>query len=244
LRPISYVQASDPVIFEALDANFDGIFIIVPLNASQLLLDRLARHRERVVSLLQNFSYLGIPSFLPAPAPFITMLLDHLVSLGHRRIDCFSTMPHDSVVDDRIRHWRMGMEQRGLVGELHDYPTAAFECSTTAAYQQFGRMIDSGLKATAFVCVTAEWGRGVIRACHERGVRVGQDISVCGFSEDRVARLAVPSITTVAETDAEPFLKMGLEWITTGGADWRRPLLLQPDSLQLFLGESTGPCRS
>jgi hypothetical protein len=244
LRPISYLQASDPVVFEALDASFDGIFIILPIGAPQLLLDRLERHRHRVVSLLQNVSHLGIPSFVPAPAPFITILLDHLVSLGHRRIDCFNTMPHDSVIDDRIRHWRMGIEQRGLAGELHDFPTAAFECSTTAAYHRFGKMIDGGLGATAFICVTAELGRGVIRACHEHGVRVGHDVSICGFSEDRVARLTVPSLTTVAEADAQPFLKLGLEWIQTGGKDWRRPLLLQPETLQLFAGESSGPCES
>ena len=242
LRPVTYVQPSDPIIFEAIDGDFDGLFVILPTGAPQLLLDRLARDRERIVVLWQDLSHLGIPSIVTGPSRFIGKALDHLAGLGHRQVDCFNSLPHDPVVDDRIIHWRAGLEQRGMSGILHDEPTEPFRCSVTAAYQSFKRLIAAGEYASAYFCLTSELGRGAVRACYEAGLRVGRDISLCGFSEIGVSRLMVPSLTTVAEADATPFLLMGLEWITSGGKGWNRPLRLEPDDVKLFIGESTGPC--
>ena len=135
----------------------------------------------------------------------------------------------------------MALEQRGLTGELHNEPTEAFQCSITAAYRTFKEMIARGLTSQAYFCITAELGRGVIRACHEAGLKVGEDVSICGFSELTAAKLMVPSLTTVAEAESVPFLAMGLEWIETGGENWQRPLRLEPDEVKVFVGESTGP---
>ena len=242
VRAITYTSPSDPLIFEALEGDFDGLFFILPIGAPKLLIDQLARHRDRVVALWYDLAHLGIPSIVTLPPRFVGKALDHLLDLGHRRIDCFNTLPHDVVVADRIRQWRMGLEQRGIVGELHDEPTEAFQCSVTGAYRTFKAMIERGLHSRAYLCTTAELGRGAIRACHEAGLRVGQDISICGFSELSAAKLMVPSLTTVAEADSKPYLAMGLEWIETRGENWQRPLRLEPDDVKLFLGESTGPC--
>jgi len=244
VRSITYSTPSDPVIFESLEGNFDGLFFILPIGAPKLLLDQLARHRDRVVALWHDLAHLGIPSIVTLPPRFVGKGLDHLCKLGHRRIDCFNTLPHDAVVADRIRHWRMGLEQRGIEGVLHDEPTEAFQCSITGAYRTFKSMIERGLNSKAYFCVTAELARGAIRACHEAGIRVGHDISICGFSELSAAKLMVPSLTTVAEADCKPYLAMGLEWIATRGEDWKRPLRLEPDDVKLFVGESTGPAQN
>lgn len=244
VRPVTYVQPSDPIIFEALEGDFDGLFVILPVNAPRLLIERLARHRNRVVILWHDLSQLGLLSIVTGPARFVGKGLDHLAKLGHTTIDCFNTLPHDAVVHDRIQHWRMGMEQRGLTGELRDFATRPFACSITAAYEAFKQMIADGLTATAYFCVTTEIGRGVLRACHEAGIVVGKDISVCGFSEISVAKLTVPSLTAVATAEPLPYLKMGLDWTQCGGEGWQRPLRLEPDDVAMFIGESTGPAPS
>ena len=242
VRPVMYVQPTDPIIFEALEGDFDGLFVILPVGAPQLLIDRLERYSDRVVILWQDMSHLGLLSIVTAPSRFIGKGLDHLASLGHQRIDCLNTLPHEPIVLDRMRHWRMGLEQRGLVGELVDEPTRPFENSITAAYESFKRMIDRGLEATAYLCSTTELGRGVIRAAHEAGIEVGKDISVIGYGEISVAKLTVPSLTAVEIGEPRPLLAMGLQWIATKGEDWQRPLRLEPDDVEVFVGESTGPC--
>ena len=240
VRPVTYVQPSDPVIFEAIEGDFDGLFVILPVGAPQLLIDRLAKARDRVVILWQDLSHQGLLSVVTGPSRFIGKALDHLMDLGHERIDCINTLPHEPIVDDRLRHWRLGIEQRGLAGELTDEPSDAFGCSITAAYHTFKRMIDRGLESTAYFCSTTELGRGVLRACHEAGIRVGHDISVCGYGELSVAKLTIPSLTAVEIGEPRPLLAMGLEWIATRGEDWQRPLRLEPDDVNVFIGESTG----
>ena len=241
VRPVTYVQPSDPIIFEAIEGDFDGLFVILPVGAPQLLIDRLAKARDRVVILWQDMSHLGLLSIVTGPSRFIGKALDHLMALGHDRVDCINTLPHEPIVQDRMRHWRLGIEQRGLGGELTDEPSEAFGCSITAAYETFKRMIDRGLRSTAYFCSTTELGRGVLRACHEAGIRVGQDISVCGYGELSVAKLTVPSLTAVEIGQPRPLLAMGLEWIATCGEDWQRPMRLEPDDVNVFVGESTGP---
>lgn len=241
VRPVTYVQPSDPVIFEALEGGFDGLFVILPVGAPQLLIDRLARYRDRVVILWQDMSHLGLLSVVTGPSRFIGKGLDHLAALGHKRVDCLNTLPHEPIVLDRMRYWRLGIEQRGLGGELFDRPTQAFACSITAAYEAFGAMIKDGLRSTAYFCSTTELGRGVLRACHEHGIRVGTDISVFGYGELSVAKLTVPSLTAVEIGNPRQLMSMGLEWITTKGENWQRPMRLEPDDVNLFIGESTGP---
>jgi len=241
VRLVSFVQPSDPVIFEALEGGFDGLFVILPVGAPQLLIDRLAKHRDRVVSVWADLSHLGVLSIVNGPARFVGKALDHLQKLGHTRIDCFNTLPLEPIVNDRIRHWRVGLEQRGLDGQLHNAPTKAFQCSITAAYHVFSEMIERGLQSKAYFSVTTDIARGIVRASHEKGIAVGKDISVCGFSEVNVAKLTVPSLTAVESADARPYLKMGVDWIANRGGDWQRPLRLEPDDVAMFIGESTGP---
>ena len=241
VRPVTYVQPTDPVIFEAIEGDFDGLFVILPVGAPQLLIDRLAKASDRVVILWQDMSHLGLLSIVTGPSRFIGKGLDHVVALGHTRVDCLNTLPHEPIVLDRIRHWRLGIEQRGLEGVLTDEPSDAFQCSITAAYHTFKRMIREGLQSTAYFCSTTELGRGVLRACHEAGIRVGQDISVFGYGEISVAQLTVPSLTAVEIGEPRPLMAMGLEWIASRGEDWQRPMRLEPDDVGVFIGESTGP---
>ena len=51
LRLISYSHETDPRVFEALDAELDGLVIVYRYELSPLLRDRLIQNRHRVVSL-------------------------------------------------------------------------------------------------------------------------------------------------------------------------------------------------
>ncbi len=244
LHPIYYTRASDPVIFDALKADFDGLFIIAPIGAPKLVLERIAKESRRVVILFPDLSHMGLFSTNTSGDRFVGKLVDHLLSLGHKKISCFNVQPENQTVQSRIQYWRSAIEQRGIPGDLHHHPVQSFASPILGAYQEFGRLINEGLKSTAYFCVTSEQARGVVRACHERGIRVGKDISLCSVGENETAQMMVPSLTILPSADSEYFLRQGLEWIRTGGENWNRPLLLEPDNVEVLQGESTGPCIS
>jgi len=119
IRPITYFNVSDPVVFEALEGDFDGLFIILPPEVPNLLLDLLEKKRRKIVVLWRDLTHLGIPSIENAPPRFVGKLLDHLSGLGHKRIDCLNTQRVEPVVRERIEHWNIGIEKRKIYGRLH-----------------------------------------------------------------------------------------------------------------------------
>ncbi len=243
LRPITYFNVSDPVIFEALDGDFDGLFVVLPPEIPGLLMDRLEKNRRRIVVLWEDLTHLGIPSIENAPPRFVGKLLDHLTSLGHTRIDCMNTQKVSSVMRERIEHWNLGIEKRKLYGRLHYCLPRPFVPGLEPVRDFVASLIDDGSlnKTSALFCVTTSQAWAAIRACQDRGLKVGRDISICGFGEMDIARMLMPTVTAVQPADRRPFLSMGLEWIETQGKNWSRPLRLEPEDVELFIGESTGP---
>ncbi len=244
LRPIAYTSPTDPTIFEALDTELDGWFFILPQQPPPLLLGRLRRLRDRVVVLWQDTSALGIPSIETGPPAFVGKLIDHLVSLGHKRIDCLNTQPEDSVIRKRIDTWRQAIAERKVEGQFHGLTVDHFQSGAATAREETARLLRSGqLNASALFCSTTSQAWGAMRACCDAGLRIGADISICGFGEIDTARLLIPSVTAVQPADRRPFLEKGLDWIASRGVDWPHPLRLEPDDVSLFIGESTGPAR-
>ena len=86
LHLISYNDKDDPRVFEALDQELDGLFIIYRYELSPLLRDRLVRHAHRLVSLWFDMTSLGIPSIENAPARYVSRAVEYLKELGHQRV--------------------------------------------------------------------------------------------------------------------------------------------------------------
>ncbi len=242
LRPITYFNVSDPVIFEAIDGDFDGLFVILPPEIPTLLLDRLEKKRKKIVILWRDLTHLGIPSIENAPPRFIGKLLDHLAGLGHRRIDCLNTQREESVVRERIEHWNLGIEKRKIYGRLHHSVPRPFVPGLQPTRDFVSSIIDDGeLKTNALFCVTTSQAWAAMRACQDKGLIIGKDISICGFGEMDIATMLMPTVTVVQPAERKPFLEMGLDWIEHQGRNWSRPLRLEPEDVPLFIGESTGP---
>jgi LacI family transcriptional regulator len=56
---------------------------------------------------------------------------------------------------------------------------------------------------TAVVCSNDMTAIGVMRKCHERGLRVPQDVSIVGFDDIRLSQFVIPALTTVQMSQAE-----------------------------------------
>ena len=74
-----------------------------------------------------------------------------------------------------------------------------------------------------------------------RGLQVGRAISVCAVNDEMLAPWLSPTLTSLRMPDAEDLLTRCIKWIMSGGKDWEGSLLLSPDDVPLYIGESTGP---
>jgi DNA-binding LacI/PurR family transcriptional regulator len=239
---VMYVHEDDPVIQQALLGDFTGVFMVPPHEPSSLLLDHMARHRHKLVTLWQDHTDLGIPCVEDGHISGVSKLVRHLADLGHRHIDCLNTQPDDPVVRCRIAAWKAAMRQLGLTGDLYDLPVEPFGDSGYAARDHARRLIETRrLRSTAMFCVTTTAAVGVCRALYDLKIQVGRRYSVCGYGETVTARLQTPGITSTEPEDLTPYLKMGFDWILAGGKTDAPSLVFQPSDARLWIGESTGP---
>jgi LacI family transcriptional regulator len=127
----------------------------------------------------------------------------HLLSLGHRRIGYVGGQPTSGCNQARMSGFRSAMEAVGaeVPAEyiwLHDFLYDDGVAGGSA-------LLDLRNRPTAIFAGSDEIALGIQEAARARGLRVPEDLSLVGFDDTEVARLASPPLTTVRQ----PLLEMG-----------------------------------
>lgn len=239
MRPVQYVHLDDPIVANAAANPAGVIFISSAVDVPDHLLTML--RSSKCVSLDLDLSERDVPSIQLFPDAHILKVFDHLGQLGHQRISCISTQHQNTEIQRRIRLWREWLGQHHTTGELLERPTRSFEDATPAAYEAMRDLLDRGpLTSTAFVGTTFPAAVGAIRACWERGLVVGKDVSICTVNIEAPARFMTPSVTGLETPKLSKALGQCFDWFT-GDDQWNGAKRMEPSRPEFFLGESTGP---
>jgi len=240
VRQEFYTHWEEPIIMEALE-NFNGTFLLP--STEQIppgILKRLSEASQPLVILNGDYSHVGIPSIRPFPSMFIQRLLDHLEAQGHTRICCLNVQPSDPEIEVRIGQWQIWMAAHRFSGELIDEPVGHFGETIPHAYEVVKRLLaEDRLNATAIFCTTVTAAMGAMRAMHEEGLRLGDDIALCTVDGEGFAAFQIPSLTALEWPNVLPLLSISLDWMVQGGGAWRGPLLMQPLEIPLVIRETT-----
>jgi LacI family transcriptional regulator len=127
--------------------------------------------------------------------------IEHLLSLGHRRIAAI-TGPVDFLCSlARVDGYRSALERAGVpsdpalvrYGDFHH--EGGFGCAR--------ELLAGGRPPTAIFAGSDQQAFGVYEAARQRGLRIPEDLSVIGFDDLPVARWASPPLTTVRQPLAE-----------------------------------------
>ena len=243
IRVLNYLHWDDPVLTESL-REYDGILLVTNSEPIPKLTAGLLAQADGVVVLSEDFTHLGIPSVVLFPPRCIKSMLDRLAQLGHRRIDCLNVQGHNAITMARVDAWRAWCESHGSDAQFFDEPcpgeVSIFEAGVKSARRWLRQM---SRETTCVLCVTLPAALGVMRAAKDAGVEIGSDLSVCTVDSEGLGKFLGPSITSFERPKAEPYLSVCFDWIAAGGKrdDWKRELLIEPRSLRIFQGESTGP---
>ncbi|MBC8105622.1 MAG: substrate-binding domain-containing protein [Anaerolineae bacterium] len=238
MRPVQYVHWDDPVVASAV-TNPAGL-ILIPSSVDVPVHLLTALRSSKSVLLDLDLSEYNVPSIRLFPDTHIIKVFDYLRKLGHRRIDCISTQHHNPEIERRIRLWREWIERHGLAGELHEHPTRSFGDATPGAYDAMRKLLDQDtLDATAFVGTTFPAAVGAMRACWERGLKVGKDVSICAVNIEPPARFMTPSVTGLDTPNLTKLLRQCFDWFTND-QEWAGTKRLETSRAEFVEGESTG----
>ena len=161
----------------------------------------------------------------------------HLLDLGHTTVVHVAGPEAWDEAERRIRGWRDALAERGapVVEPLRG------DWSPRSGYEH-GRELLERRDVTAVFVANDQMALGLLRALHEAGRAVPEEISVVGFDDIPEAQYFTPPLTTVRQ----PFAEMGrlgfeilVEEMTQGGRSARRSLIAP----ELVVRASTGAPR-
>lgn len=125
-------------------------------------------------------------------------VLDYLISLGHQEIGYIGGI--ESVEEGKIiKDIREETFYEYLRAKNLYNPRFVFtrKFTTEDGYNLMREAINKGNLPTAFFVASDSMAIGAIRALHEAGIRVPDQISIVGFNDIATAKFLQPSLTTV-----------------------------------------------
>jgi DNA-binding LacI/PurR family transcriptional regulator len=198
-----------------------------------------------VVTVAGHLERIGVTNIILDHVAAARMAIRHLYQNGHRKIAFMKG--HRHVMDTEYR-WNAMMEIAREFG-VQPTPERIVQMRTSAwspevGYEPAKRLIDATRDFTALVCFNDTAAIGAIRALHDAGLKVPQDISVIGFDDIVGAPFHVPSLTTIRQ----PLAKMGrlaatilLDRIANPDKQYPPTIIVKP---KLIVRESTGPAKT
>jgi len=154
-----------------------------------VLIDRLMK---------ENVDQIGSENLEPTAE-----LVDHLVSIGHRRIAMISGRPGLSTTEERVAGYRLGLK-RNRIRANTDYLISG-DSRDDAAQQAFLKLLALPKPPSALVVGNNRMTIGVMRGAREVGMKIPDDIALVAFDDFEWADLFHPRLTVIAQ----PTQKMG-----------------------------------
>ena len=121
--------------------------------------------------------------------------VDHLSSLGHRRIGFIGGSADNPSFRRRRRAWTWRMLEHGL--RVRDTWCAECHGELDAAEKAVRAILSRPERPTALVCANDNFALAVYRAAAALGLAIPGDLSVTGFDDIDLAALLSPPLTTV-----------------------------------------------
>ncbi|MFL6250123.1 MAG: LacI family DNA-binding transcriptional regulator [Actinomycetes bacterium] len=189
-----------------------------------------------VVVIGRRMAGAGVDVVRTADADGVAQAVGHLAGLGHRAI-AFLDGGRGTIASDRRRGYRTAMRRHGLGDQVRvlagDHTEAA---GTRAAHD----LLASGGLPTAVVASNDRSALGLLDAFTRAGVEVPGQVSVVGYDDSTLSRLAHVNLTTVsqdARRQAEHAVAAAVERLE-GGRTGHREVVLAP---HLVVRGTTGP---
>jgi DNA-binding LacI/PurR family transcriptional regulator len=165
--------------------------------------------------------------------------VDHLVSLGHRRIRHVDGGGHPGAAERR-RGYRAAMRRHGLEPDV-----VRGDQTEESGVHAARELLASPRGVTAVFAGNDRCAVGVLDTLRRAGTDVPGEVSIVGYDDSRLARLAHVDLTTVAQ-DAPEMARLAVEALV-GRLDGEDPLAPPRDLLltpHLVERGTTGPTHS
>jgi len=130
--------------------------------------------------------------------------VEHLISLGHRRIAALVPSLSDSSVSElRYCGYCAALKDNDIEQDKALIAEAGGCFEMPEAYEGMKKLLDSGADFTAVFAASDTVAIGAMKAIEDRGLRIPEDISVIGIDGLVVSEYSNPTLTTLVQPAEE-----------------------------------------
>jgi DNA-binding LacI/PurR family transcriptional regulator len=221
--------------------HIDGVIILGDFKEDQAAIREILEVRRAVVAVCRGNARAEAITINSDNRAGMQALLDHLTCLGHRRL-AFIDGGWAGDFKERRKVFIRYLNDKRL--EIRPEWTVVDSDDPVGGYQAMQRLLSLTERPTAVLASDDIIALGALKAAHDLGLRVPQDISITGFDGIDLTRFVSPALTTVRQPIEEmsrQALQLLMAIIAGDALENEQVIRIQPE---LVLRQSTGPAPS
>jgi LacI family transcriptional regulator/LacI family repressor for deo operon, udp, cdd, tsx, nupC, and nupG len=190
-------------VVETLHRRRVDVIIVTSSRVGSLYRERLDQIRVPIVLINNQSEGQYLYSVAVDDMQGAQLAVEHLITLGHRRIGYAGTARRPRSSRRRMAGYQKALAQAGITLDagLVSPPVAKNDIKRGA--EALAHLLTT--KATAVFCYNDLIAIGMLEACRRWGIAVPQQLSVVGFDDIEPAMYVSPALTTVNQ----PRLRLG-----------------------------------
>ncbi|WP_229771544.1 LacI family DNA-binding transcriptional regulator [Cutibacterium porci] len=169
-------------------------------------------------------------------------MTEHLIEVGCQRIAAIGHVPNQGTASTRLAGYRQALKAADIPFD-DDLVVGVSTYSRSAGFDAMNSLLGLAKKPDAVFCFNDTMAIGAIRACHEAGVKVPQDIAIAGFDNTEEGVYSTPTLTTIApdlDALADKTLTILVQRIGQSSSNANQSGTSVPVPWHLVIRESTG----
>ncbi len=216
-----YSRVVEGALKQALDRNYHLLFSYLntdyrgrndlPTVITQRNTEGVLFIKRLIPAMIADISAIGMPMvaidhYPPVPSVGSVSMenydggataAEHLCNLGHSRLAVIAGGLERTSIADRATGFLESLSKLGLPAAKRRCLWKSSSLTFEGGYAAAAKGLRKNPEVTGVFCVNDEMAAGAIRAAHELGVRVPQQLSVIGFDDIDMARYIDPPLTTI-----------------------------------------------
>ncbi|MER2493069.1 LacI family DNA-binding transcriptional regulator [Catenovulum sediminis] len=176
-------------------SKLDGIVLLPPASEVDSLADVLDQNSIPYVRLVSGFSEASENFVMSNDRHAAAEMAKYITSLNHQKIAMITGPLNYRSSRERFEGFSNTMQEMGqpLAADLVVEGTNQYE----SGIEQGRHLLTLENRPTAIFANNDEMASGVIKAAHDLGIKIPDELSVCGFDDNLLASRIIPALTTI-----------------------------------------------
>jgi LacI family transcriptional regulator len=189
----------NPAELEALRrivrTGVDGVILPPPLGDSTAALSLVRKEKISALAFATADSHPTIPAVSIDDFKGASLMTQHLIDMGHRRIGFVQGGALHSTAQRREAGYRATMEKNGLA--IRSGWIQPGDYTFKSGFEAASKLLAMSPRPTAIFAANDDMAAGVIALAHGMNLKLPEQLSVSGFDDTPLAATLWPALTTI-----------------------------------------------